>query len=121
MPRVKRGFKARRRRSKIMKLAKGTYGRRKSNFRRGSESVERAWVFAYRDRKVRKREFRKLWIARINAAVRPLNLSYSQLISKLKKANVGLNRKMLAQMAVYDPQAFQALVQKVALNAQTAA
>src|SRR3989338_1054065 len=121
MPRVKRGFKARRRRSKIMKLAKGTYGRRKSNFRRGSESVERAWVFAYRDRKVRKRAFRKLWITRINAAVRHLNLSYSQLISKLKKANVGLNRKMLAQMAVYDPQAFQTIVQKVALNAQTAA
>src|SRR3990167_8695048 len=113
MPRVKRGVKARRRRNKIMKLAKGTYGRRKSNFRRGSESVERAWVFAYRDRKVRKRAFRKLWITRINAAVRPLNLSYSQFMSKLKKANIVLNRKMLAQMAVQDPQSFEMIVKRV--------
>lgn len=113
MPRVKRGVKARRRRNKIMKLAKGTYGRRKSNFRRGSESVERAWVFAYRDRKVRKRAFRKLWIIRINAAVHPFNLSYSQFMSKLKKANMALNRKMLAQLAVQDPQSFEMIVKRV--------
>ena len=96
-----------------MKFAKGTYGRRKSNFRRGSESVERGWVFAYRDRKVRKRSFRQLWIVRINAAVRPLNLSYSQFMSKLKKANIVLNRKMLAQMAVQDPQSFEMIVKRV--------
>ncbi len=113
MPRVKGGYKARRRRNKILKFAKGAYGRRKSNIRRASESVERAWVFAYRDRKVRKRAFRKLWIIRINAAVRPLNISYSQFMSKLKKANIGLNRKTLAQLAVQDPQAFQTIVQKV--------
>lgn len=95
-----------------MKFAKGTYGRRKSNFRRGSESVERAWVFAYRDRKVRKRAFKQLWIIRINAAVRPLNLSYSQFMSKLKKANIVLNRKMLAQLAVQDPQSFETIVKR---------
>lgn len=113
MPRVKRGFKARRRRNKILKAAKGYYGRRKSTIRRGTESVHRSWVFAYRDRKVRKREFRSLWIVRINAAVRPLGLTYSQFINKLSKSNLGLNRKMLADLAVTDPKAFGDIVQKI--------
>ena len=113
MPRVKRGFKARRRRKKIMKEAKGFYGRNKSNFRRGSEAVERAWKFAYRDRKVRKRAFRGLWIQRINAAARALNMNYSQFMYKLSKAKIGLNRKTLAQIAVQDPKLFETIVNKV--------
>lgn len=113
MPRVKRGFKARRRRNRTLKLAKGFYGRRKSSIRRGTESVERAWIYAHRDRKARKRTFRSLWISRINAATRPYGLSYSQFIHKLGKAKLGLNRKMLSEMAIQDPQSFELLVKKV--------
>jgi len=111
MPRVKRGFKARRRRARVMKHAKGYYGRKKTIFRRGSEGVERAWVFAYRDRKVR--AFRQLWITRINAAVQPFNISYSQFMFKLKKANISLNRKMLSELAISDPKSFETIVQQV--------
>ena len=96
-----------------MKLAKGFYGRRKSNFRRGSETVERALAFAYRDRKVRKRQFRRLWIQRINAAVRAYHLSYSQFMHKLSQTKIGLNRKSLAEIAVKDPKTFEFIVQKV--------
>ena len=112
MPRAKRGFKARRRRNRVLKLTKGFYGRRK-NYRRGLEAVHRAWVYAYRDRKKKKRDFRKLWIQRINAAVRLHDLSYSRFINGLSKAKVGLNRKMLAELAVRDPQAFQTVVKQV--------
>jgi len=86
-----------------MKLAKGFYGRKKSNFRRGSEAVERALVFSYRDRKNRKREFRRLWVLRINAAVRAHDLTYSQFVHRLAKAKIGLNRKMLSQLAIESP------------------
>lgn len=113
MARVKRGFKARRRRNKIMKLAKGFHGRKKSIFRRGREAVKRAGVQQYRDRKVKKRTFRQLWITRINAATRVHNLSYSQFIHKLSESGITLNRKVLAEMAVSDPTSFDLLVKKV--------
>lgn len=104
--RVKRGFKARHRRKKILKLAKGFRGGHSKLFRTAADTVDRALNYAYRDRKVRKREFRALWIARINAAVRPHQLSYSRFINGLKKSGVGLDRKVLAELAVYDPQGF---------------
>ncbi len=113
MARVKRGFKARRRRNKILKLAKGYVLARRRLFRSAVESVQRALVFAYRDRKVRKREFRKLWIVRINAAARENGLSYSRFIDGLNKAQVALNRKMLAELAVNDSKSFAALASLV--------
>ncbi|MBI4040674.1 MAG: 50S ribosomal protein L20 [Deltaproteobacteria bacterium] len=113
MPRVKRGTKARRRRKKILKLASGAYNRRHSSIRRGTETVERGWVYAYRDRKVKKRMFRSLWIQRINAAVRPFALTYSEFISKVQNANIGLNRKMLSELSIRDPKAFETLVRQV--------
>ncbi len=116
MARVKRGFKARRRRNKILKLAKGYVSARRRLFRSAVETVQRALVFAYRDRRVRKREFRKLWIVRINAAARECGMSYSRFIDGLNKAQVAINRKMLAELAVNDNKTFAALV-KVAQNA----
>lgn len=113
MPRVKRGVKARRRRNRILKRAKGFYGRRKSSIRRGTESVQRAWTYQYRDRKKTKREFRSLWIQRINAAARANGLNYSQFIHGLVKAKIGLNRKMLAELAVSDSQAFENVVKQI--------
>jgi len=110
MPRVKRGFKARRRRNKILKLAKGFRGARSKLFRSATEAVDRALNYAYRDRKVKKRDFRALWIARINAAARENGLSYSRLVFGLKKAEIGLDRKVLAQVAVEDPKGFAAIV-----------
>ena len=112
MPRVKRGFKARRRRNKVLKLAKGYRGARSKLFRSATEAVDRALNYAYRDRKVRKRDFRALWIARINAASRENGLSYSRLVHGLKKAEVGLDRKVLAQLAVEDPKGFTGVVDK---------
>ena len=112
MPRVKRGFKARRRRNKVLKLAKGYRGARSKLFRSATEAVDRALNYAYRDRKVRKRDFRALWIARINAASRENGLSYSRLVHGLKKAEVGLDRKVLAQLAVEDPKGFAGVVDK---------
>jgi len=106
MPRVKRGVAARRRRNRILKEAKGYYGARGRLHKVAREAVERAWKYAYRDRKQRKREFRALWIARINAAAREHDLSYSRLMSGLKQAGVEVDRKILAQMAVSDPAAF---------------
>ena len=106
MPRVKRGFKARRRRNKILKLAKGYRGARSKLFRSATEAVDRALNYAYRDRKVKKRDFRALWIARINAAARINGLSYSRLIHGLKLAEVGLDRKIMADLAVNDPEGF---------------
>lgn len=106
MPRVTRGFKARRRRNKILKLASGYIGGRSRLIRTASETVDRALVYAYRDRRQKKRDFRRLWIVRINAAAKGNGLSYSRLIGGLKKANVDLDRKALAHMAIMDPAAF---------------
>lgn len=113
MPRAKGGFKTRRRRKKILEKAKGYYGSKSRLYRVATEAVDKALQYAYRDRKVKKREFRSLWIARINAAARALGLSYSQFMLKLKKANIALNRKVLADMAYNDPSAFSQLVEKV--------
>jgi large subunit ribosomal protein L20 len=106
MPRVKRGFVARRRRKKILKLAKGFQGGRRNLIRTARETVERALVYAYRDRRQRKRQFRRLWITRINAAARLSGLSYSRMIHGLKQAGVEIDRKILADLAVFDPGAF---------------
>ncbi len=107
--RVKKGFKARRRRNRILKLAKGYRGRRKNCYKRANQAVERALDYASRDRMQRKRDFRRLWIVRINAAARTVGLSYSKLIAGLTKANIGLNRKVLSDMAIADPAGFAAV------------
>jgi large subunit ribosomal protein L20 len=107
--RVKKGFKARRRRNRILKLAKGFRGRRKNCYKRANQAVERALDYASRDRAVNKRNFRSLWIVRINAAARGVGLSYSKLIAGLAKAKVSLDRKVLADMAVADPAGFAAV------------
>jgi len=104
--RVKRGFKARKRRNKVLKLAKGFRGGRSKLFRTAADSVDKALMYAYRDRRARKRDFRKLWIARINAAARINNLSYSKLIHGLKLANIEIDRKVLADLAISDPAGF---------------
>ena len=106
MTRVKRGNVARKRRKKILKLAKGFRGSHSTLFRTANQQVMKALRSAYRDRKRRKRDFRRLWIARINAAARQHGISYSQLMGNMRKANIQLNRKMLAQMAVTDPASF---------------
>ena len=109
MPRAKRGFKARRRRNRVLKAAKGFRGKRSSCHAVANEAVQHAWMHMYRSRKVRKRDFRSLWIMRINAAARALGVSYSKLIGSLSTANIQLNRKMLAEIAISDPVAFQAI------------
>ena len=106
MPRVKRGYKARRRRKAILKAAKGFRGGRSKVLRTATVSVDRARMFAYRDRRTRKRDFRSLWIVRINAAARENGLSYSQLMGRLRKAGIELDRKVLADMAVQHPESF---------------
>ena len=106
MARVKRGTRGARRRNKVLKMAKGFQGGRGSLLRTALETVDRALAFAYRDRKQRKREFRKLWIVRINAAARQNDMNYRDLIHGLAKAQVNINRKMLAELAVNDPSAF---------------
>ena len=111
MPRVKRGFKARRRRNRVLKLAKGYRGARSKLFRSATEAVDRALNYAYRDRKVKKRDFRALWIARINAASRENGLSYSKLIFGLKQAEVALDRKIMADLAVNDPAGFTVIAE----------
>ena len=118
MPRVKRGFTARRRRNKILKLAKGYSGARGKLFRSATEAVNRALNYSYRDRRVRKRDFRALWIARINAAARENGLSYSRLIHGMKQSDIALDRKILAQLAVTDPAAFGAIVDKAKAQLQ---
>ncbi|MDJ0667936.1 MAG: 50S ribosomal protein L20 [Desulfobacterales bacterium] len=104
--RVKRGFKARRRRKKILKLAKGYRGGRSKLIRTASDAVDKALMYAYRDRRARKRDFRRLWITRINAAARMNDLSYSRMMNGLKKAGVELDRKVLAELAISDPVGF---------------
>ncbi len=111
MPRVKRGPVAHRRRKKIMKLAKGYYGGKSRSYRVAHQQVMKSLFYAYRDRRQRKRDFRKLWITRINAAARSNGLSYSRFINGLKKADIEINRKMLAEMAVHDQDGFSRLVQ----------
>mgnify|MGYP001442216800 CR=1 FL=1 len=106
MPRVKRGTKGRQRHKKLLKLAKGNVGGRRKGYRQARSTVEKGLTYAYRDRKVRKRDFRGLWIVRINAAARTHGVSYSRLIAGLKKAGVDLDRKVLADLAVRDPAAF---------------
>jgi large subunit ribosomal protein L20 len=112
MPRVKRGVTARARHKKVLALAKGFRGRRKNVFRIAKEAVMKAGQYAYRDRRNKKREFRRLWIARINAATRSAGVSYSRFIAGLKKANIELDRKVLADMAVNDPAGFTSVVEK---------
>ncbi|CDN11267.1 MAG: 50S ribosomal protein L20 [Richelia sp.] len=111
MARVKRGNVARKRRKKILKLAKGFRGSHSTLFRTANQQVMKALRNAYRDRKKRKRDFRRLWITRINAAVRQHGMSYSKFMGGLKKADIQLNRKMLAQMAVLDPSAFSKIAE----------
>jgi large subunit ribosomal protein L20 len=111
MPRVKRGTKGRHRHKKVLKLAKGYVGGRRKQYRQARETVERGLTYAYRDRKVRKREFRGLWIVRINAAARQCGMSYSQFMCGLKRGGIGVDRKMLADLAVRDLAAFQAIAQ----------
>lgn len=110
MPRAKGGFKTRRRRKKYIKAAKGYWGKKSKLYTFAREAVEKGQQYAYRDRKAKKRNFRRLWIVRINAAVRPHDLSYSKFISALKKANVDIDRKALAYIALNDPQAFNEYV-----------
>jgi large subunit ribosomal protein L20 len=110
MPRAKKGFKARRRRNRILKWAKGYRGKRGNCYKPARETVHHAWVFMYRHRKERKADFRGLWIVRINAAARALGISYSKLIHALGEANIGLDRKSLATLAVTDPNAFKAVL-----------
>lgn len=110
--RVKRGTVSRRRHKKVLKAAEGFKGRRKTAFKVAKLATQKAGQFAYRDRKVKKRDFRQLWIARINAGVRLLGLSYSKFIRGLKLANIELDRKILADLAVRDSQAFASIVEK---------
>jgi large subunit ribosomal protein L20 len=110
MSRIKRGVTARKKRRKIFKLAKGFFGARSRLIRTATEAVNKAMKYAYRDRRARKREFRQLWIARINAAARFNNITYSRLIDGMKKSGIELDRKMLAELAVNDPQGFAQVV-----------
>lgn len=112
MPRVKRGVVAHRRHKKILKQAKGYYGARSRVFRVAKQAVTKAGQYAYRDRRQRKRQFRALWITRINAQSRANGLSYSRLIAGLKKADVALDRRVLADLAVHDKPAFAAIVEQ---------
>jgi large subunit ribosomal protein L20 len=113
MPRVKRGVTARARHKKVLALAKGYRGRRKNVYRIAKQAVMKAGQYAYRDRRAKKREFRRLWIARINAASRSLGLTYSKFIAGLKKAQIDIDRKVLSDMAIHDPAAFGSIVDKV--------
>lgn len=116
MPRVKRGVTKRRRHKKILKLARGFRGTRSKLFRPANEAVLHALAYAYRHRRTRKRDFRRLWIARINAAARRDGISYSKLMNGLRRAGVAVNRKMLADLAVRDQAAFGQLVHKAKAN-----
>ena len=112
MARVKTGYTRRRRHKKVLKLTKGQFGARSRTYRRANEAMMKSLWYAYRDRRTRKRDLRRLWIARINAAARMNGTTYSRFIHSLKKANITINRKMLADIAVRDPQAFSAVVEK---------
>jgi large subunit ribosomal protein L20 len=111
MPRVKSNVVRHRRKKKIMQLARGNRGGRSKLWKAAKETVERGWAYAYRDRRQKKRQFRRLWITRINAAARLCDLSYNQLVSGLRKAGVEINRKVMADLAVRDPDAFAKLAE----------
>ena len=113
MARIKPSVPSRQRRRKILKQAKGYVGGRRRLLRTATEALHRAWSYSYRDRKVRKREFRRLWIARISAAAKLNQISYSRLINALKKSDVELNRKMLSEIAIHHPEDFTRLVEQV--------
>jgi large subunit ribosomal protein L20 len=116
MPRVKRGQIKHKRHKKILKEARGYQGRRSKLYRSAKQQLIRSLAFSYRDRKQRKREFRRLWITRISAAVKPHGLNYSRFIKGLTKANVEINRKMLSNIAIEDPDAFKAIVEVAKQN-----
>jgi len=112
MARVKTGYTRRRRHKKVLKITKGQFGARSRLYRRANEAMLKSLWYAYRDRRNRRRDLRRLWIARINAAARRNGITYSRLIYALKKADITINRKMLAELAVRDPKAFTAVVEK---------
>ena len=120
MSRVKRGVTAHARHKKVLDQAKGFYGRRKNTIRIARQAVEKAGQYAYRDRKVRKRNFRALWIQRINAAVREVGLTYGRFIDGLNKAGIEVDRKVLSDLAIHEPEAFRALVSKAQAAVQAA-
>jgi len=115
--RIRRSFKARKRRKKVLKLAKGYRGGRSKLFRTAADAVDKALMYAYRDRKARKRDFRRLWITRINAAARLNNLSYSKFMHGLKRAGIELDRKILAEMAISDPAGFTKIAEQASAHA----
>lgn len=111
--RIKRGVTARKRKKRVLKLAKGYWGRRKNNLRRAKETILRALAYSYRDRRQKKRNFRSLWIMRINAAVRPFGFSYSKFMGALNKSGIELDRKSLSELAIRNPEAFKSIVDEV--------
>ncbi len=113
MPRAKRGFKRRRRHNKVLDRAEGFVLGRKNKFKRTAEAVDRAFMYAYRDRRAKKRDFRTLWIARLSAAANDNNISYSRMVSALKKAEIKIDRKILSDIAIADPRAFSAIVDQI--------
>ncbi|MDD3807185.1 MAG: 50S ribosomal protein L20 [Candidatus Marinimicrobia bacterium] len=113
MPRANSSVPRHRRHKKVIKLAKGYWGARRKNYKTAKEAVERGWLYAYRDRRQRKRDFRRLWITRINAAVRQYDMSYSVFIHKLHENNIKLDRKQLSEMAIREPQNFKKLVESL--------
>ena len=115
MSRAKRGFKARRRRNRVLNQTEGYFLGRKNRFRQAVEVLRHAWEYAYISRRLKKRDFRRLWIVRINAAARAAGTTYSRLVSALKKANIDLDRKILSEIAVRDPSAFTAVVKAAGL------
>lgn len=121
MPRVKGGPQTRRRRKKRLKLAKGQYGGKSRLFRTATESVDKGEVYAYIGRRQRKRDFRRLWITRINAAIRAHEYTYSQFMNALKKADILIDRKMLSEMAIHDPEGFTNLVNSLEMQTSKAA
>ena len=119
MPRAKRGFKARRRRNRVLKAASGYRGKRSSCHSVANEALQHAWMHMYRSRKVRKRDFRSLWITRLNAALKQRGIHYNRFIPALAAAGITLNRKMLSELAISDPAAFDAIVEAVRPHIQT--
>jgi large subunit ribosomal protein L20 len=111
MPRAKRGFKARRRRNRVLNQTEGYFLGRKNRYRQAVEVLRHAWEYGYISRRLKKRDFRRLWITRINAAARSAGTTYSRLVNGLKQANITLDRKILSELAISDPAAFQAVVQ----------
>jgi large subunit ribosomal protein L20 len=121
MPRVKRSVHARKKRRKVLEQAKGYWGLKHSSYRRAKEQVDKSLVYAYRDRKTKKRAFRRLWIMRINAAARQHGLSYNQFVAGCRKANIELDRKVLADLAVAEPEAFAAIAERAKSALETKA